>query len=103
MKTLDLLEAAEFLKMHPQTLRRRAAAREIPSAKPGKHWVFIDSDLAEWLRSQYNTERKQVKQCSTNVQIVQSGGADSHRPAGSKYADLLALQSKKTQRNTRQS
>jgi excisionase family DNA binding protein len=59
MKTFDILEAADFLKMHPQTLRKRAAAREIPSAKPGKHWVFIDTDLAEWLRSQYHATAKE--------------------------------------------
>lgn len=36
MKTLDLHEAAALLKLHPDTLQRRAKAGEIPGAKPGK-------------------------------------------------------------------
>lgn len=62
MKTLDLLEAAEYLRLHPDTLQRRAAAGEIPGAKPGKRWVFLDVDLAEWLRSHYRTQTKQPEQ-----------------------------------------
>ena len=44
MHTLDLKQAAEFLKMHPVTLQCKAKAGEIPGAKPGKSWVFIDED-----------------------------------------------------------
>jgi excisionase family DNA binding protein len=50
MKTLDLQEAAQFLRLHPDTLRRRALAGEIPGAKPGKLWVFLEEDLAAYLR-----------------------------------------------------
>jgi excisionase family DNA binding protein len=57
-KTLGLHEAALFLKIHPETLRRRALAGEIPSAKPGKSWVFLEADLAQWLRSQYGNRRQ---------------------------------------------
>jgi hypothetical protein len=34
--TLDLAEAARFLKMNQESLRQRAKAGEIPGAKPGK-------------------------------------------------------------------
>ena len=53
MQTLDLNEAATFLRIHPVTLVRMAQRGQIPAAKPGKKWVFIDIDLAEWLRAQY--------------------------------------------------
>jgi hypothetical protein len=106
MKTLDLLEAAAFLKMHPESVRRRAVAREIPSAKPGKHWVFIDSDLADWLRSQYATPAQAVKQetssCCTADLTAVAGGQDSLRPTAKKYGALLALPTKKTLRSTKQ-
>lgn len=36
MKTFDLDEAAQFLKMHPEEVRRRAKAGIIPGAKVGK-------------------------------------------------------------------
>ncbi|WP_082769112.1 MULTISPECIES: helix-turn-helix domain-containing protein [Methylomonas] len=53
MKTLNLQDAAELLMIHPTTLLVKAKAGEIPGAKPGKCWVFIDVDLLDWLRSQY--------------------------------------------------
>lgn len=51
--TLDLQEAAQFLKMNPEVLRRKAASAEIPGAKPGKCWCFHKDDLANYLRSLY--------------------------------------------------
>ena len=34
MKTLDLLDAAAFLHLHPDTLQRRAKAGDIPGSEP---------------------------------------------------------------------
>ena len=53
LSTLNLDEAARFLKIHRETLRRRAKAGEIPGAKIGRSWVFIESDLESHIRSQY--------------------------------------------------
>ncbi len=53
MKTLNLTEAAQFLKLHPEEVRRRAKAGIIPSAKLGKRWAFIENDLADHIRSLY--------------------------------------------------
>lgn len=53
MRTMTLIEAAEFLKMTPEGLRRKAAFGEIPGAKPGRRWCFCEDDLAEYLRSLY--------------------------------------------------
>ena len=53
MKSLTLREAADFLKMHPEELRRRTRLGLIPGAKVGKCWVFLDVDLADYLRSNY--------------------------------------------------
>ena len=55
MKTLNLDEAAAFLHMHPYTLMQKVHAGEIPAAKPGKRWVFVDDDLLACLRGQYRT------------------------------------------------
>lgn len=52
-KTFDLKEAAEFLKMSPEVLRRKVAKGEVPGAKPGKCWCFYVEDLVEYLRSLY--------------------------------------------------
>ncbi|WP_298193754.1 helix-turn-helix domain-containing protein [Metallibacterium sp.] len=53
MKTLSLPEAADFLKVHPEEVRRRAKQGAIPGAKVGRRWVFIEDDLAVYLRSLY--------------------------------------------------
>ena len=55
MRTLNLSEAAQFLKLHPEEVRRRAKAGIIPGAKLGKRWAFtfIEDDLADHIRSLY--------------------------------------------------
>jgi hypothetical protein len=47
--------------MHPETLRRRACRREIPGARAGRAWVFLELDLAEWLRAQYDHPARAAK------------------------------------------
>jgi hypothetical protein len=44
MNTLDLQAAAAFLRIHPVTLQEKARCGEIPGAKIGKCWVFVDVD-----------------------------------------------------------
>ncbi len=51
METLDLIGAAHFLRMHPETLRRRACRREIPGVRAGRAWVFLDLDLSTQSRN----------------------------------------------------
>lgn len=50
---MDLKQAAVFLGMHPEEVRRRATVGLLPGAKPGKSWVFIEDDLVAWLRCEY--------------------------------------------------
>ena len=55
LKTLNILEAAQFLGAHKETIRRMAASGEIPGVKIGRGWRFIENDLANHMRSQYGT------------------------------------------------
>ena len=48
METLNLEQAAAFLKMHPVTVQAKARSGEIPAAKPGKCWAFIKDDLVSY-------------------------------------------------------
>ena len=41
-----LPEAAEFLRVHPETLRQLARTGKMPGAKVGRAWVFLEEDLA---------------------------------------------------------
>jgi excisionase family DNA binding protein len=49
---LTTREAADFLKVSPLTLRRRIHADSLPAHRMGRKWIFIKSELLDWLRSQ---------------------------------------------------
>jgi excisionase family DNA binding protein len=104
MQTLNLNAAAELLKIHPQTVLERARSGDIPAAKPGKRWVFIEEDLINWLRSQYDIDQQDVaqggeKQCSLKEKTVHFGGLHLQPQAEKEYANLLELPTKRKRRN----
>src|SRR6202048_4722090 len=105
MNTLDLQAAAAFLHIHPMTLQEKARAGEIPGAKIGKRWVFVDVDLIEHIRSQYprrvlQSERKELEPChSTNAATHHIGGSRS-ATAEEQYSTALGLKTKLTPRST---
>jgi excisionase family DNA binding protein len=47
---LNLAEAAALLKVHPETLRRRAVAWGAPHKRLGSEWRFSREVLLAWLR-----------------------------------------------------
>jgi hypothetical protein len=107
METLDLEQAAHFLKLHPEELRRRAKAGGVQAAKVGKRWVFIKEDLADYLRSLYAGRRqalqvmlgKESDPCHLS-NAARSGGSTSSPPTGNEYDALLGLRMKPSRRNT---
>jgi hypothetical protein len=99
MKTLNLREAASFLHMHPEELRNRAKPGLIPGAKVARRWVFIEDDLAEFVRSQYPVKRQALavaKPVPENTD--RSAGATSSRQTMREYDELLGLNSRRTQK-----
>lgn len=106
MQTLNLQEAAAFLKMHPEELRRRAKSGRISAAKAGRSWVFIDIDLADWLRSLYAVPwqalqvalRKELEPCHFSNAVTPGGLTLSHQTA-SEYAELLGLNQKPSRKS----
>jgi excisionase family DNA binding protein len=107
MRTLGLKQAAEFLKVHPEELRRRAKSGAVPGAKVGRSWVFLDEDLAAYLRSLYAPSRqalrvtldKEVSECHF-ANVVQSGGSTLSLPMENEYAALLGLGTKLSRKNS---
>lgn len=51
MNTLDLLEAADFLLMNAEVLRRKACKGDVPGRKTGKRWVFIKAEVSQFFMS----------------------------------------------------
>jgi hypothetical protein len=99
-RTLDLQAAAEFLYMSPECLRQKTKSGLVKGAKPGKCWVFLESDLVEYLHSLYpeptghvplsGCDYKEVNLChSTNA--VKSGGFVSLLQTDGVYESLLDL------------
>ncbi|MDD0802311.1 helix-turn-helix domain-containing protein [Acinetobacter sp. Gutcm_16] len=107
MQTLSLNEAANFLRMHPEELRRRAKLGQIPAAKPAKSWVFIEDDLAEYLRSFYASPRQalqvtssmELKQCHLSNATTYGGLTSPHR-AVSELDALLQRKIKSKRKNS---
>lgn len=53
MRTLNIDEAAKLLHISAAALRQKARLGLIKAAKPGKRWVFLEQDLADYLHSLY--------------------------------------------------
>jgi len=106
VRSLSLHEAAAFLKMHPEEVRRRAKMGVIPGAKAGRAWVFLEDDLADWLRSLYAKPRqalqvilkKEVTECPSSNAKTPGMSTLSHL-AENEYASLLGLPTKPSHRN----
>ena len=100
MRTLDLKEAAALLKMHPQTVRRLAIKGELPAAKPGKCWLFVEDDLLAWVRSRYVSARQVpagqevMTQWHSTKEATRNSGGSVSPSTGGKYADLLGRRTK---------
>jgi len=57
VKTLNLEETARFLKVHTETVSRLAKTGQLPGAKIGRAWVFLEEDLIEYLREQIQAQQ----------------------------------------------
>src|SRR5437868_12477791 len=87
MKTYDIDEAAEFLKVDRETARDLATVGELPGAKVGRAWVFLETDLIEFLkdrvRQQTNQRRAEAsvqQQLERSVYSTQGRTASRKRP-----------------------
>lgn len=90
--SLSIEEAALFLRMHPVTLRVKAASGEVPGAKLGKRWVFLRIDLEAYVRSKYPSRALQGD--SSELSICHSTNAKTHLSGGSNSNAMEALYNK---------
>jgi len=107
MQTLDLKQAAEFLCMSSAALRVKAKSGQIPAAKPGKCWVFLEDDLVAYLRSLYSVRGQaphsgpgEEKSLCHLSNAVKPGTSTSRHPMDSEYATLLGLPTENVRRST---
>jgi hypothetical protein len=94
--------------MHPEELRARTKRGLIPGAKTGRRWVYLDIDLAAYVRSRYTSPRQELRLVPIGAEpepwgfanAAQSGGLTSLHPTASEYADLLKRETKPKRRNS---
>ena len=48
-RTMNVEEAAEYLRMPLNTLYMKLQRGEVPGTKPGKRWVLFNDELDKWL------------------------------------------------------
>lgn len=60
-ESLDITECAAFLKVSESYALELVGAGEIPGAKIGRAWVFLKSDLVEYLRRQIRLTTAEIK------------------------------------------
>lgn len=94
MKTYDLDETADFLKVDRETARDLATIGELPGAKVGRAWVFLETDLVEFLkdrvRLQTNQRRAEAsarQQLESSLSVVQ-GRSNSRARTPPKLPEL---------------
>lgn len=66
-KSINVVQAAEFLNMAVQTLYGKVSRKEIPVNKQGKHLHFYVSELEEWLR---RGRKRTVEEIKANVILI---------------------------------
>ena len=48
-RTMNIEEAADYLRMPVNTLYMKLQKGEVPGSKPGKRWVLFNDELDKWL------------------------------------------------------
>ena len=68
MKTYDINEAADFLKIDRSTALELAHLGTLPGAKVGRAWVFLEDELVAYLR---DMTRKQTQARRAQAEATQ--------------------------------
>ena len=56
MRSCNLDECADFLKIHGDSAADLAASGGIPAAKIGRRWVFLEENLVAYLRTEIRVQ-----------------------------------------------
>ena len=51
VKAFTVEEIAEYLRLHPYTIRRLAREKKIPAFRAGGQWRFRKDDIDRWSKS----------------------------------------------------
>jgi excisionase family DNA binding protein len=76
MKTLDIDECAEFLKVNSMDVCEMVGTGELPGARIGRAWVFLEDDLVDYVRTQIRIQRRERQSAQLEKQRDEGGNPD---------------------------
>ena len=82
MKTYDINEAADFLKIDRSTALELANLGTLPGAKVGRAWVFMEDELVAYLRDVTRKQTQARRARREAAQIIDRGPAGARRRRG---------------------
>ena len=110
VKIFGLNDAAAFLKMNSEVLRRQAKSGFIPGRKTGKSWVFVQEHLADWVSGRYpehgqglqviDTQQTEATQQCQSTNVVKITGYNSPTQTAKEYNALLGLSTNNKRKNS---
>lgn len=86
MRTFDIEECAAFLKVDRTTALKLAGNGDLPGARIGRAWVFLEDDLIDYLRLRVRQQQAERR----NELAVDEGLAASARRTTPMMNPLLA-------------
>ncbi len=106
--TIDLCAAAAMLGAHPETVRLKAKAGQIPGRKVGKRWMFSTIALERYLAGEWiprvvqGEQAKESEPCRSSNAKAATTGITSCTPleAARRYREALAPATVRGPRNT---
>ncbi|NVH74784.1 helix-turn-helix domain-containing protein [Paraburkholderia sp. JPY432] len=84
-RTFDIDECADFLKVERKTALKLAQQGDLPGARIGRAWVFLEDDVVEYLRVQV---RHQMVERQNN-EVIEKGFEQARASNISPPAPLL--------------
>lgn len=76
MKTFDIDECAEFLKINRTAASEMAATGDLPGARIGTAWIFLEDDLVEYLRTLIRHQRRDRQSASLATRLDKGSKPD---------------------------
>jgi excisionase family DNA binding protein len=78
MKTLDIEQCAAFLRIHKVTAYEMAAKGELPGAKIGRAWVFLEEELINYVKrkAQEQQEERRTKACGSSPKAILANASE---------------------------
>ena len=103
--TFNVVEAAEYCKCHPETIREHIREGRLKASKPGRAYCITKSALDAFLTDlenaqvQASLESRSEEKCRSTNETMAYGMLTSQRQAVEEFDSLLVLKSGKKPKN----